>query len=337
MKGFYITIKNGLLEPKHVEKIGNSIWLFLWLLDKMTIINHETGEGIVLGGKPVKFDEVKKDLGITEKTYSRWVAILESSKYISTIRAPHGLCFKVHNSFKVFGKNWAEKGQKCPSDRTKMSDEKSPETEVIGQKCPSDRTKMSESSDIKGGCNKTIQRQYKDNTLQPTKSVASLKPKKKEKTPKKEKSNHKIFIEFWDDMVKRTRGMKPIYTGGDMRNLKRILDFGIEERTLEQISLFFLADYSFKSFSPSISTLCSAGIINGLLNRSKNGNDPEFWRKMSQYMEQYLKPRDEKIVTEIPERKVYDPNDDKTFSTPLSMADAMKKILDKYNQNNLEK
>lgn len=164
--------------------------------------------------------------------------------------------------------------------------------------------------------------------MQPDKPVAS------DSSKKKGNPDHKKFLDFWHETVPRTRGMKPIYTGADMRNLKRILDFGIEEGTLEQIALFFLADYSFRSFSPSISTLCSAGIINGLLNRSKNGNDPEFWKQMDRYMVQYLRPLAEKKPEE---RKRYDPEDTSTFSSMTSMADAMKKMLDRYNLNTLER
>lgn len=143
---------------------------------------------------------------------------------------------------------------------------------------------------------------------------------------KKGNPDHKKFLAFWDETVPRTRGIKPIYTGADMKNLKRILDFGIEEQTLEQIALYFLADYSFKAFSPSISTLLSAGIVNGLLNRSKNGNDPEFWKNMTRYMEQYLpKPAEAK-----PARRAYDPGDPESYSSAESMAVSMKTLLEKF-------
>lgn len=183
---------------------------------------------------------------------------------------------------------------------------------------------------LKGHTTKETHEQKESiHTMQPDKPVASRKLKEK----KKGNPDHRTFLAFWDSMVLRTRGVKPIYTGADMRNLKRILDFGVPEQDLEQIALYFLADYGFKSFSPSISTLCSAGIINGLLNRSKNGNDPEFWRNMNRYMDQYLRAPIEKA----PERKVYDPEDASTFSTMSSLADSMKKLLDRYNQNTIEK
>lgn len=322
MSGFFITIKNGLLEPKHVlamkgEKSG-MVWLFLWCIDKMTIVNHEIGEGKVLGGKPIIFEEdIAPVIPISERTYRRWVAQLRKSGYISTIRTPRGLSITVHKAFKVFGQNAGGK----KSDRTAKAHPK---------KVASGTSEVPHLAHHRVASGTSNIRQYRDKTEDNKTLRATSSPAYSEK--KKEKSDHKKFVEFWDEMVKRTRGMKPIYTGADMRNLKRILNFGIEEQTLEQIALFFLADYSFKSFSPSISTLCSAGIINGLLNRSKNGNDPEFWKNMNRYMEQFLKK-----VEALPDRKAYDPEDPSTFSGPVSMAEAMRKMLDKYNMNTLEK
>lgn len=114
MEGFYITIKNGLLDPKHIkamhgDKGVGTVWLFLWLLDKMTIIDHEIGEGKVLGGKPISYEEVEKDLGISRRTYARWVNILREGKYITTKRTMYGMIFIVHKAFKIFNQKSAEK------------------------------------------------------------------------------------------------------------------------------------------------------------------------------------------------------------------------------------
>lgn len=107
MKGFYITIKNGLLDPKHFKKMKGentgTVWLFLWLLDKMTIIDEEKGEGKVLGGRPVKFEEFKKDIPISRTTYVKWIKTLRKNNYIRTRRTPYGLTFVVYKAFKVFG------------------------------------------------------------------------------------------------------------------------------------------------------------------------------------------------------------------------------------------
>ena len=43
MKGFYIQVKNDLLDPKHVKAIGSAVWEFMWCLDKLTKIKEEEG------------------------------------------------------------------------------------------------------------------------------------------------------------------------------------------------------------------------------------------------------------------------------------------------------
>lgn len=107
MNGFYISVKNELLEPKHIKAMGGNrnvgtIWLFLWLLDKMTIIDHEKGEGKVLGGKPIRYEDIKADLGISRATYKRWLDMLREGNYIKTTRTPYGLVIVVYKAFKVF-------------------------------------------------------------------------------------------------------------------------------------------------------------------------------------------------------------------------------------------
>ncbi len=123
MNGFYITIKNGLLDPKHIKNMKGdlgwgTIWLFLWFIDKMTIVNDEIGEGKVLGGKPIRFEDVQKDLGISRATYKRWLTLLKDCGYIQTTRSPHGLTVVVYKAFKVFG----QKADSSPESHQEISD-----------------------------------------------------------------------------------------------------------------------------------------------------------------------------------------------------------------------
>lgn len=120
MKGFYITIKNGLLDPKHFKAMGGdrdmgTVWLFMWLLDKMTIIDEEKGEGKVLGGRPVKFEEFKKEIPISRTTYVEWIKLLRKGNYIKTERTPYGLIFIVYKAFKIFGQK-IDKNRKIVKD-----------------------------------------------------------------------------------------------------------------------------------------------------------------------------------------------------------------------------
>jgi hypothetical protein len=101
-KGFYIEITNNLLDPKHIEHMKDAVWLFMWFLDKMTLIDHEKGIGKVLGGKPIVYEDVQKDLGISPRTYRRWIKILKVEKYIETVRTPSGLSITVNKAKKVF-------------------------------------------------------------------------------------------------------------------------------------------------------------------------------------------------------------------------------------------
>lgn len=103
---------------------------------------------------------------------------------------------------------------------------------------------------------------------------------------KKRKEDHMRFMDYWYILVKKTRGINPVIGPSDGKNLKRILQTGIPVDKLEQIALFFLADYDFKKMSPTISTLSSSGILTGLFNRLKN--DKDFWKKMDMYMATYF-------------------------------------------------
>jgi hypothetical protein len=102
MKGFYIEITNNLLEPKHREAMGESVWFYMWLLDKMTSVD-ENGIGKVLGGRPIKLEEVIEDLGVSQRTYSRYCSRLKRGGYIKTRRTPYGMVIFVNKAKKRFG------------------------------------------------------------------------------------------------------------------------------------------------------------------------------------------------------------------------------------------
>ncbi len=109
MKGFGIEIKNNLLEPKHVKNMSTSVWLYMWLVDKVTSITEDQ-VGIVLGGKPIMFTEIKEELDISQNTYSRWINRLSKYPYITTKRTPHGIIFQVFKIYKKFKKRFTTYG-----------------------------------------------------------------------------------------------------------------------------------------------------------------------------------------------------------------------------------
>lgn len=104
MKGFGIEIKNDLLEAKHVDSMGQAVWLYMWLIDHMTSIN-EDGVGLILGGKPIKYLEISRELGISQDTYTRWIDKLLEYPYIIITRASYGIVFKVLKAKKRFRTN----------------------------------------------------------------------------------------------------------------------------------------------------------------------------------------------------------------------------------------
>lgn len=104
MRGFYISIKNDLIEPKHVKSMGEAVWLYMWLIDKMTSIS-ENGIGKVLNNSPITYEMVRDDLGISLRTYRRWIERLRQFGYINTTRSKLGLMIVVLKAKKKFNKS----------------------------------------------------------------------------------------------------------------------------------------------------------------------------------------------------------------------------------------
>jgi DNA-binding Lrp family transcriptional regulator len=125
-----IYVWNGILEPKHLKRIGPALALFLWLIDRTT--KECNGIGDVLGGKPVKAEEIAKSMGVDERTTRRRMDRLERHDYIDRTLTPRGYTVRVMKSCK-FPKRPAVVGQECPttedSGRTEMSG-------LVGQECP---------------------------------------------------------------------------------------------------------------------------------------------------------------------------------------------------------
>jgi len=148
MKGFGIYVKNDLLEPKHIKAMGASVWLYLWLLDKMTSVS-EDGIGKILGGRPITYDEIYIDLGITRDRYVDWLKSLRDGGYINTLRTPNGLVITIIKAKKKFKHSLSDVGKTPQSDVGK-----------VGNRCGKSTT-----SNI---------RQYNDNTNNNTTNVVLL-------------------------------------------------------------------------------------------------------------------------------------------------------------------
>lgn len=104
---FYISISNGLLKDGHRARIGSAVWEYMWFIDKVTKVDDK-GMGWVLGGKPIKLEEMSKDLETHYMTISSNITKLEKAGYIKKIRTPYGLSIRVVKAKKSFGKRLSE-------------------------------------------------------------------------------------------------------------------------------------------------------------------------------------------------------------------------------------
>lgn len=105
---------------------------------------------------------------------------------------------------------------------------------------------------------------------------------------KKPKSVHKQLVEFFSDTCLATRGFRPKFSVADMGRLKKVLEENIIDQThFEQIILFYLADKSFKNLSPSLATMLSANVLNGLRNKALNRE--QFYKEIELYATRYIR------------------------------------------------
>lgn len=90
-------ISSGLIDPKHVNRIGTALWLFLWCIDRQT-----GPHGLIFGGRPVTLAEIAEALPYSHRQIARQLAQLEEHGYITAKRRPSGLILRV-NVQKKFG------------------------------------------------------------------------------------------------------------------------------------------------------------------------------------------------------------------------------------------
>lgn len=101
------------------------------------------------------------------------------------------------------------------------------------------------------------------------------------------KTAHKDFVEWWNEMVLKTRKVKAVWGPADFRNLKIMLVTDDKEK-LEQLALYFLADEKFKKYAPTLRVFLSKGVMEGLKNEQ---NIAGFWAKMDGYTARMLRSR----------------------------------------------
>lgn len=78
MKRTWIKVKCGILEPKHREKMGKTVWLYLYMLDLA-----DWDKGLI---KNWRDEYHAKEFGMEIRTFQEWRRILEEEGYITTIK-----------------------------------------------------------------------------------------------------------------------------------------------------------------------------------------------------------------------------------------------------------
>lgn len=81
MKGsFEVGIREGLIDQKHFEAMGHSIWLYLWVIRRNT--DRRGGGKFVWGGKPTTYAEISKDSGFPVRRVRFWLDRLRKFGYV---------------------------------------------------------------------------------------------------------------------------------------------------------------------------------------------------------------------------------------------------------------
>lgn len=100
---FRIPVSNGILTPEHYQRMGDSIWYFMWCVDRTTKeVADGTGNvyGTVLGGMPCHDKDIASSFGVHVNTIRTWRIRLTKEKYIKATRTPNGYSIKVLKSKK---------------------------------------------------------------------------------------------------------------------------------------------------------------------------------------------------------------------------------------------
>jgi DNA-binding transcriptional ArsR family regulator len=137
LQSFDIGLRDGMLDPKHVRNMGSAVWLYMWLVRKMTRIDETKRLGYVLGGKPITYEEIDADLGISHRTYDRYVNVLRNHGYIVTNRTPRGLVIaitKAKKSFFVGQKGYANNDASLRSDTPEMTHHKASDAPKVAER-----------------------------------------------------------------------------------------------------------------------------------------------------------------------------------------------------------
>jgi hypothetical protein len=89
-----IPVSSGLLDPRHVQTIGRSVWIYLWFVDRVTRDEQRVAGdfvGIVLNGRPLSIETIAEELGFDYHACRRQVAHLVKTGYLERKKTGAGM------------------------------------------------------------------------------------------------------------------------------------------------------------------------------------------------------------------------------------------------------
>jgi hypothetical protein len=73
-----IGLKGGILDFKHIEAMGMSVWLYMWC------VRHQTkSTGFIHGGGIVTYELIQQEIAVPTRTLKRWMAKLHRWGYVT--------------------------------------------------------------------------------------------------------------------------------------------------------------------------------------------------------------------------------------------------------------
>ena len=108
----YVGVCVGLFTQKHMQRMGNDIYTYGYLLSCVTGWNSRYSIGAVLKGAVLKYSQIADDTGINERTVRRHIKSLEAHGYIIILRRPRGNAYYITN-YRPAGKPRLGQGE-CP-------------------------------------------------------------------------------------------------------------------------------------------------------------------------------------------------------------------------------
>lgn len=88
-------VSSGLIDPKHMRRMGGALKVFLWCVNRQT-----DPSGLVLHGRPVRAPEIGESVGCNRHTVYRYLTRLRGQGYIAIVRKAAGLVLRVLNQKK---------------------------------------------------------------------------------------------------------------------------------------------------------------------------------------------------------------------------------------------